>query len=164
MSFPGSVGKDCFVMLKSIRFGDLVGLFASSRSSDTVYLGWFVRDLVGRLSKMSASRQSVKTHQGSGPIGSSLSSGFQVYLSKCWDPYVSPGWTIQLAFFWVFLPCFCMLIVSLSLLGLDSKSTSLSLGFCVRRPRQYDTICWKFELILGFFLCSWLIVLGGWNQ
>ena len=39
MSFPGSVGKDCFDMLKSIGFGDLVGLFASSRRSDRVYLG-----------------------------------------------------------------------------------------------------------------------------
>ena len=76
-----------------------------------------------------------------GPIGSSLSTGFQVYLSKCWDPYLSPGCTIRLAFFWVFLPCFCMLILSLSLLGLGSKSASLSPGFCVCRPRQYDTIC-----------------------
>ena len=39
MSFPGSVGKGCFDMLKSIGFGDLVGLFASSRRSDRVYLG-----------------------------------------------------------------------------------------------------------------------------
>ena len=58
-----------------------------------------------------------------------------------WDPYVSPGCTIRLAFFWVFLLCFSMLILSLPLLGLRSKSTSLSPGFCVRRPRQYDTIC-----------------------
>ena len=39
MSSPGSVGKDCFDMLKSIGFGDLVGPFASSRRSDRVYLG-----------------------------------------------------------------------------------------------------------------------------
>ena len=38
MSFPGSVGKG-FDMLKSIGFRDLVGLFASSRRSDRVYLG-----------------------------------------------------------------------------------------------------------------------------
>ena len=38
-SCPGSVGKDCFDMLKSIGFGDLVGLFASLRQSDRVYLG-----------------------------------------------------------------------------------------------------------------------------
>ena len=49
MSCPGSVGKDCFDMLKSIGFGDLVGLFASSRWSDRVYLRWYVWDLVGRL-------------------------------------------------------------------------------------------------------------------
>ena len=26
------------------------------------------------------------------------------------------------------------------------------------------TICWKFSLISGFFVFSWLIVMGGWNQ
>ena len=30
--------------------------------------------------------------------------------------------------------------------------------------RQYDTICWKFDLISGFFVFSLLIVLAGWNQ
>ena len=39
MSCPGSVDKDCFDMLKNIGFGDLVGLLASSRQSDRVYLG-----------------------------------------------------------------------------------------------------------------------------
>ena len=33
-----------------------------------------------------------------------------------------------------------MLILSLPLLELGSKSTSLSPGLCVRRPRQYDSI------------------------
>ena len=37
-------------------------------------------------------------------------------------------------------------------IGLGSKSTSLSAGFCVRRPRQYDTICWELDLISGFFV------------
>ena len=110
--------------------------------------------------KMQASRQSIKAYQGSGPIGSALSTGFQIYLSKCWDPYVSPGCLIQLAFFWVFLPCYCMSILSLPLLGLDSKSTSLNPGFCVFRSMQCDTICWKLDLIPGLFVFSWLIVLG----
>ena len=39
MSCSGSVGKDCFGMLKSVGFGNLVGLFASSRRSGRVYLG-----------------------------------------------------------------------------------------------------------------------------
>ena len=65
---------------------------------------------------------------------------------------------IRLAFFWMFLPCFCMLIWLLPPLGLGSKSTSLSPGFCVCRSRQYDTICWKLDLISGFFVLSWLIV------
>ena len=47
-----------------------------------------------------------------------------------------------------------MLILSLPLLGLGSKSTSLSPGFCVCRPRQYHTICWKLNLISGFFVAS----------
>ena len=151
-------------MQKSIEYGDLFRPFSSLRRSDRVSFGCFVWDLVGRIFKMQALKQSVKVYYGSSPIGSSLSTGFQVYLCKCWDPYVSPGCTIRLAFFWVFLPCFCILILSLPLLGLGSKSTSLSPGFCVRRPRQYDTICWKFDLISGFFVFSWLIVLGRWNQ
>ena len=60
--------------------------------------------------------------------------------------------------FAVFLPYFSMLILSLPLLGLGSKSTSLSPGFCVCRPRQYDTICWELNLISGFFAFFWLIV------
>ena len=51
-----------------------------------------------------------------------------------------------------------MLILSLPLLGLGSKSTSLSPGFCVHRPRQYDTICWELNLISGFFAFFWLVV------
>ena len=57
-----------------------------------------------------------------------------------------------------------MLIFSLPLLGLHSKSTSLSPGFCVRRPRQFDMIGWNFGLISGFFVFPRLIVLGKWNQ
>ena len=51
-----------------------------------------------------------------------------------------------------------MLILSLPLLGLGSKATSLSPAFCKRRPGQYDTICWELNLISGFFALFWLIV------
>ena len=51
-----------------------------------------------------------------------------------------------------------MLIFSLPLLGLGAKSTSLSPGFSVHRPRQYHTICWELNLISGFFGFFWLIV------
>ena len=68
-------------------------------------------------------------------IDSSLSTGFQLYLSKCWDPCVSPGCTIATCLFAIFLPYFSMLILSLPLLGLGAKSTSLSPGFSVHRPR-----------------------------
>ena len=54
----------------------------------------------------------------------------------------------------VFLPYSSMLNLSLPLLGLGSKSTSLSPGFCVRRPRQCNMICWKLNLISGFFVFS----------
>ena len=106
ISWPCILGKECFDMLKSIGFGDLVRLLSSSRRSDRVYLGWFVRDLLWRLFRMQASRRSVKVHWSFHSIGSSLSTGFQVYLSKCWDPYVSPGWTIRLVFFCSFSAMF----------------------------------------------------------
>ena len=136
------------------RVEDLVRRSSISRRSDGVYLGWFVWNLVGRLSKVQALRRSVKVQQGPGPFASFLTTWFQVYLSKCWDPYVSPGCMIRLAFFWVFLPCFSMLILSLPPLGLGSKSTCLSPGFCVCRPRQYNTICWKLGLFV--FFSGWL--------
>ena len=62
----------------------------------------------------------------------------------------------------VFLRYFIMLILSLPLLGLGSKSTSLSPRFCVCRPRQYDTICWKLNLISGFFVFSGYLI--GWME
>ena len=55
---------------------------------------------------------------------------------------------IRLAFFWMFLLYFMMLILSLPLLGLG----------LVRRHN--DTICWELDLISGFFAFSWLIVWG----
>ena len=58
----------------------------------------------------------------------------------------------------VFLPYLSMLILWLPLLGLGAKSTSLSPGLRVRRPRQYDTICWGLNLISEFFAFFWLIV------
>ena len=107
---------------------------------------------------MQASRGSVKVHVRFGSIGSSLRTGFQVYLSNCWDPYLSPSCTICF-FSAVFLPYFSMLILSLPIIGLRSKSTSLSPGFCVRRPRQEDTIFWEWNLISWFFAFFLLIVL-----
>ena len=76
---------------------------------------------------------------------------------------MSPGCTIYDLFSSaVFLPYFSMLILSLPLLGLVSKSTSFNPGFCVRRPRQYDTICWKLNLFSGFFVFS--DFLFGWME
>ena len=103
--WPCIFGKECFAMLKSIEFRDVVRLFSSSRLSDRVYLAWFVWDSVGRLFRMQGSRQSVNARQSFGSIGSCLSFGFQFYLSKCWDPYVSPGCMTT-----CFLLQFCCLI------------------------------------------------------
>ena len=50
------------------------------------------------------------------------------------------------------------------LLELGPKSTSLSPRFCVRRSRQYNLICWKFDLISGFFVFSRLIVCTDLNN
>ena len=48
--------------------------------------------------------------------------------------------------------------IYIPLLWQGSKSTSLSPGFCVRRPRQYDMIRWELDPISRFFAFSWLIV------
>ena len=67
-------------------------------------------------------------------------------------------------FFWD-LSYFSMLILSLPLSGLSSKSTSLSPGFSVCGPRQYNTICWELNLIFEFFAFFWLSAwVGGINK
>ena len=94
ISWPCIFGKVCFDMLKSIGFGNLVRLFSSLRQSDRVYLSWFVWYSVRRLFKMQPLKRSVKTRYGFG-LAPLLALG-----SKCWDPYVSPGCTIELIFLW----------------------------------------------------------------
>ena len=64
---------------------------------------------------------------------------------------------IQLVFFWGLSTLF-QYVDLVPLLGQGSKSTSLSLGFCVRRPRKYDMICWELNLMSGFFTFFRLIV------
>ena len=114
---------------------------------------------------MQVLRRSVKAHYSFGSIGSSLSTVFQVYLSKCWDPYVSPGCTIPTCFFLqFFFGLFQHVDFVTTSLRVGSKSTSLSPGFCVCRPRQYDTICWELNLISGFLAFFLVNRLGGWNQ
>ena len=115
-------------------------------------------DLVGRLFKIQSLRQSVKTHQGFGSIGSFLSTLFQIYLCNCCDPDVRPGCTMWLAFLLMFLLCCSMLTLLVPFSGLCSKCTSLKPGFCVRKFRQYNTICCKVNLISGFFAFSWAII------
>ena len=99
--------KECFDMLSSIGYGDFVRVFWGSRPYYRVYLGWFIFGLVWRLFMMQASRPSVKTRSSFVSIGSSLSPFFQVCLSKCWDPYVSPSCTVCffLQFFSLISPC-----------------------------------------------------------
>ena len=46
----------------------------------------------------------------------------------------------------------------------QNHAMNLSPGFCVRRPRQYNTICRELNLISGFFAFLWLFLWGGWNQ
>ena len=60
--------------------------------------------------------------------------------------------------FGFFLPCFSLLSLSLPLLVLASKSTSLNPRFFVCRSRQYDTICWELNFISGLLFFLWLIV------
>ena len=51
----------------------------------------------------------------------------------------------------IFLLYFSILILWLPLLGVSSKSTCLSSGFCLRSPRHYNTISLKLNLIFLFF-------------
>ena len=145
-------------MLKSIAFGALGRLFSSWRRSDRVYLGWCrwdsvwgslgckLRDNQWRLTRASVLLARLLALASK---STSLSAGNHVWLQAVQHEKFSSG---------VFLPYFSMLILLLHLLGLGSKSTSLSPGFCVHRPRQYDTICWELNLISGFFAFFWLIV------
>ena len=79
----------------------------------------------------------------------SLGAGIQMWVQAVQYNLFSSG---------VFFPYFSLLILSLPLLGLGSKSISLSPGFCVHTPRQYNTICWKLNLISRLFAFFWLIV------
>ena len=145
-------------MLKSIGFGGLVRLLSSLRRSDRVYLGWCVWDSVGgslgcklrdkqlRLTRASVLLDPLLTLASK---STSLRDGIPVWVQAVPNDLFSSG---------AFLPYFSMLILSLPLLGLGSKSTFLSPGFCVRRPKQYDTICWELNLISGFFAFFWLVV------
>ena len=155
IKWPCIFRKVCFDILKSIGFGDLIRLFSSLRQSDSVYLTWFVWHLLRRLFKVQAvKRWSVKTCYGFGPISSSISTGFQSKSTSLKAGIHMWVQAVQYNLFssGVFLPYFTMLILSVSLLELGSKSTSFSLGFCVCRPKQYDTICWELTFISG--LCA----------
>ena len=126
--------RECFDMLTSIGFGDFIRVFWSSRRYDRVYLGRFIFALVLTLFTMQDLRRLLNALYSFGPIGPSLITGFQVYLSKCWGSYVSPSCTI--CFSIVLFPYFSMLMLSLSIKVMAPKSTSFSPGFCVRRPRE----------------------------
>ena len=54
-----------------------------------------------------------------------------------------------------------MLILTIPLLGLCSKSTCLSPWFSICSPRQYSTIRWQLNLISGFFAFFWWTVWAG---
>ena len=151
-------------MLKSIGFGALVRLFSSWRRSDRVYLGWCVWDSVwGSLGCKLRHNQSRLTRASVllacllalASKSSSLRAGIHVWVHTVQYHLFSSG---------VFLPYFSMLIFLLPHLGLGSKSTSLSPGFCVHRPRQYDKICWKLNLISGFFVFFQGTCLDGSNE
>ena len=150
----GSFWGVAFDMLKSMKFGNLVDLLSSSRRFDRVCQDWFVWDFVEGLFQRQASRRSVK---GFGSLlvpllalcskSTSLSAGFS---------FVSPGCRLWLVFGCVLSSwSYSLVILSLPLLGVGSKSTSLSPAFCVRRPKQYDMICWDFFFFSGFFVSSW---------
>ena len=151
-------------MLSTIGDGDFVRLFSSSRWYDRVDPGWLILDLVRRMFTMQASRGSVKVRFRFGSIPSSLSTALEVYLSKYLYPYVCV--ICMICFFSaVFLSYFSMLILSLPIIGLGSKSTFLSPGFCVSRTKQQEAIFMKWNLICWFFaFFLWIVLLDGINK
>ena len=107
---------------------------------------------VGGLFQRQASRQSVKALVVSVPLlpwgakPNSLSAGC------AWSPVCM----IQPVFCYVFFPGISLLFLSLPLLRLGCKSTFLSPGFCVQKPRQYNMISCEFDHFSVFFF-SWFI-------
>ena len=71
------------------------------------------------------------------------------YLSICLSIYLS----IHLS---IYLPIYLSFFLSIH--PSIHPSTSLSPGFCVPRPQQYNTISWELNFISGFFAFFWLIV------
>ena len=141
-------------MLKSMEVRNLVGLLSYLRQFGRVYQGWFVWNSVGGLFHRQASRQSVKALVVSVPL---LPQGAKPNSLSAGCGCVSPVCMIQPVFCYVFFPGISLLFLLLTLLRLGCKSTFLSPGFCVQKPRQYNMISCEFDLFSGFFL-SWFIV------
>ena len=146
-------------MLKSMEVRNLVGLLSCLRQFlrqfGRVYQGWFVWNSVGGLFHRQASRQSVKALVVSVPL---LPQGAKPNSLSAGCACVSPVCMIQPVFCYVFFPGISLLFLSLPLLRLGCKSTFLSPGFCVQKPRQYNMISCEFDIFSGFFL-SWFIFL-----
>ena len=96
-------------------------------------------------------------------IGSSLSNGFQVYLSKSLDLDMSPGCMIRLVFFLSLSSLFQQVDLVTASLRACSKSTSLSHGsaLCSKAARSDLLGVESHFWVLCFFLVN---CLGGWNQ
>ena len=153
ISWPCILEKECFDMLSSIGYGDFARIFSRFRRYNTVNLGWSILDWVCRLFMMQASRRSVKVHFRFGSIGSSVSTGFKVYLSNCWDPYVSASCTI------CFLKFFCLIsacwtshylskgwVPNLPLLAVSSVYYTKAIGYNFLGVESHF-------LVLCFFFC-----------
>ena len=112
----------------------------------------------GRLFKLQASRQSRKTRASVllalllalGCKCTSLSAGIHTWVQAVQYLF------FLLGSFFLISACLCSFpyFLSLPVLGLGSKSFSLSPEFCVQRPSKYDKICWELNPIFGFFAFS----------
>ena len=79
----------------------------------------------------------------------SLNAGIHMWVQAVWYGLFSSS---------VFLPYFSMLILSLLLFGLVSKSTSLSLGSVYVDQGSMIQFVGELNLISGFFALLWLII------
>ena len=85
---------------------------------------------------------------GPGSKSTSLSAGIHMWVQ-----------VLRYVFFLQFFLAYSsMFILSLPIIDLGSNATSLRPGFCVRRPRQQDTIFCEWNLISWFFAFCWLLL------
>ena len=156
--FCFSAELELVLILLKMELRNLVGLHSSLRWFDRVYQGRFVLDSAEELSQKQVWRQSLKAHQCFGSFDSSLTTVFQVYLSKCWV-LVCKSRLYDTTFFLLFSCFFAKLIFSLPPVWVSSLPL-IALGFVYIGQGK---ALWFVEGSIFFqdFVSSWMFVWEG---